>query len=483
MGVKATVQALKERQLSCKEVTEHYLKRSEKLNPNLNAIVCANEDVLVQAEALDQKKDKDGILFGAPIAIKDLFCTKGIKSTACSNILNNFVPPYTATCVSRLQNEGALILSKTNMDEFAMGSSNEVSLFGACKNPWDQTRVPGGSSGGSAAAVSAGLAPAALGSDTGGSIRQPASFCGVVGVKPTYGSVSRYGMIAFASSLDQAGPMANSVEDCALLLEAMIAKDSKDATNAPRKVGPLINLQIPSIKGRRLGLPKQYFEGELSEGVHSAIDKIIDLLKKEGAELVEIDLPHTSFAVPVYYLVATSEASSNLSRYDGIRYGLRVEKDDEGLPVKDLHEFYSITRSKGFGEEVQRRILLGTFSLSSGYFDQFYLKACQVRRKIYCDFQEAFKNCDALLAPVATHTAFRLGEKISDPMAMYYNDVYTTAASLSGLPAMSLPIGLDQQNLPIGLQIMSPPFQEDKMLELALKIEELASFKEKPNVW
>ena len=477
------LQNLKTSKISVEEVTRYYLDRIDKLNDKLNAVVSINEKAIDRARSLDQEKDKSALLFGLPVGIKDLFCYKGMKTTAASKILHNFVPPYSATCVKALEESGALILAKTNMDEFAMGSSNESSLFGSCKNPWDLERVPGGSSGGSAAAVSSQLVPVALGSDTGGSIRQPSHFCGITGIKPTYGSISRYGMVAFASSLDQAGPMGQSVEDCALLLETMIAQDALDSTSVARKVGSLVDLEKDSLKGRKIGLPKEFFQFEMSEDVRKLFDQSLENLKKEGVEIVEVSLPHMDQAVPVYYLVATSEASSNLSRYDGIRYGLRESKDDDGKPINDLESLYAQTRSKGFGEEVQRRILLGTFALSSGYYDAFYEKACRVRRLIANDFIEAFKQCDFILSPVSTSTAFKIGEKIDDPVSMYTNDVLTTPASLAGLPSMSLPLGLGDQNLPVGLQITAPPWREDKMISFAKTVEDIASFKERPDVW
>lgn len=474
---------IKSGELTSEKLCQTYVDRIQKINPQLNAVVNLRKDWQELASKKDKESNKKGRLYGIPFAVKDIFCTKDLKTTAASNILGEFSPPYTATCVEDLEKEGAIIIGKTNMDEFAMGSSNETSSYGDCKNPWDTTKVPGGSSGGSASAVAAGLTPASLGSDTGGSIRQPSSFCGIVGVKPTYGSISRYGMIAFASSLDQAGPMARSVEDCSLLLDIMIRKDDRDATNVPRQVGSLENLQATNLKGKKLGLPKQFFEFEINSEVKKNFDQIIELLKKEGAEIVEIDLPHTKYAVPVYYMVATSEASSNLARYDGVRYGIRETKGADGLPVSELKDFYSMTRSKGFGEEVQRRILLGTFALSSGYYDDYYIKACQVRRKIALDFKQAFAKCDWIVSPVAATTAFGLKEKISDPIAMYNNDIFTTSASLAGIPAMSLPTSLDSNKLPMGLQIMAPSFTEDKLLSMALTVEKLLNFKEVSRVW
>ena len=477
------LQSIKESKLSVVEVTEHYLQRIDRLNKKLNAVVLINDRALEKAKKMDQRKDKSELLFGLPVGIKDLFCSKGIRTTAASKILHNFIPPYSATCVEALESRGAFVLAKTNMDEFAMGSSNEASYFGECKNPWGEERVPGGSSGGSAAAVSSQMVPVALGSDTGGSIRQPSHFCGITGIKPTYGSISRYGMVAFASSLDQAGPMGRSVEDCALLLEAMIAQDDKDSTTLKRTVGRLNALEPGSVKGKRIGLPREYFEFELDSDIKKIFDETINNLRDSGAEIISLNLPHTSLAVPVYYLVATSEASSNLSRYDGVRYGLREVKDSEGKPINDLMTLYSQTRSQGFGEEVKRRILLGTFALSSGSYEAFYQKACQVRRLISEDFSKAFKKCDFILSPVSASTAFKIGEKIKDPVAMYFNDILTTPGSLAGLPSMSLPIGLSTEKLPIGLQIMAPPHHEDKMISLAKTIERMVNFKGRPHVW
>ena len=480
-SIKELSQNIKSGALSVHDVVSAYINRSNTVNPKLNAMVAFNDNLLSEAKKMDDSTNKEGALFGIPLGIKDIFCTKGLSSTASSNILKNFIPPYTASCVEALENQGALVLGKTNMDEFAMGSSNESSAYGPCKNPWDIERVPGGSSGGSAAAVAANMVPATLGTDTGGSIRQPASFCGVVGIKPTYGSVSRYGMITFASSLDQAGPMGRTVDDCALLLDAMIFKDKKDATNVDRQVGSLNNLDFMELKGKRIGLPKQFFEFDIDSGIKKSFDATIKELESLGADVVEVSLPHTSSAVPVYYMVATSEVFSNLSRYDGVCYGLREAVDQEGLPVSDLKNFYSSTRSTGFGEEVQRRILLGTFALSSGYYDAYYIKACQVRRLISNDFKEAFKSCDWILSPVSTTTAFKIKEKINDPIAMYNNDIFTTSASLAGLPAMSMPIGLSA-GLPVGLQIIAPAFSEDTMLSFAKTIEEVIFFKEVPGV-
>ncbi len=472
--------AVKGKAISAKEVTNFFQQRIEKLNKKFNAFVTLNESAQKEAEAVDlkiQKGQDPGFLAGVPVGIKDLFCTKGLRTTAASKILANFVPPYTATCVQRLQDQGAIVLGKTNMDEFAMGSSNETSNFGTCHNPWNTDYVAGGSSGGSAAAVAAGLVPATLGSDTGGSIRQPAAFCGLAGVKPTYGRISRYGMIAFASSLDQAGPMARTVDDCAFLLDAMCGHDEKDSTTSARpweKLAAQKNLKSYKFK---VGLPKEYFEHNIEESVKKAFWDTIENLKKQGVEFVDIQLPHTPYAVPVYYMVATSEASSNLSRYDGIRYGLRAEP-----PAKDwasLDELYSVTRAQGFGDEVKRRIILGTFALSTGYYDAYYSKASKVRRLIQNDFIEAFKTCDLIMGPVTTSPAFKTSSRINDPIQMYLNDIFTTSINLAGLPAMTVPVGLNAQGLPVGVQIMAPHFAEATMLSLAQGIEDVSDMKGK----
>jgi aspartyl-tRNA(Asn)/glutamyl-tRNA(Gln) amidotransferase subunit A len=467
---------IKSKKISSLEACEFYLNRIKSHDTKLNAFLKINEKAIEQAKAKDQEKEKKGRLFGVPIAVKDNFCTKGLTTTAGSKILENFVPPYTAHCIELLENEGAIILGKTNLDEFAMGSSSENSAFSLCKNPWNIERVPGGSSGGSASAMAAQLAPLTIGSDTGGSIRQPANFCGVVGVKPTYGSISRFGMVAFASSLDQAGPLSKNVTDAALALDIMIRKDPKDSTNVKRQQACLTNLKTIELKGLKIGLPREYFSANLDEGTQKEIEKVKSELSKKGCEFVEISLATSQHAISVYYLIAASEASSNLARYDGVRYGLRDIEDVDGREIQDLDGFYKRTRSRGFGEEVKRRILLGTFALSSGYFDAYYTKACQVRRLMSQDFMEAFTRCDFILAPVTTTTAFKIGEKINDPISMYFNDIFTTPANLTGLPAMSLPIGLDKNKMPVGLQIISPAFTEEAMLNFAYTIEKLVSF-------
>lgn len=468
------------KKISAIEVTKFFLTRIQTQDKKLNSFVILNEEAQQTARQVDEKIHKGenpGFLAGVPVGIKDLFCTKGLRTTAASKILGNFVPPYTATCVERLQEQGAVVLGKTNMDEFAMGSSNETSIYGTCHNPWNLDYVAGGSSGGSAAAVAGRLVPATLGSDTGGSIRQPAAFCGLAGVKPTYGRISRYGMIAFASSLDQAGPMAKTVEDCIFLLDAMCGHDKKDSTTSQRPWKPLHSQKDLKSYKFKVGLPKEYFEFSIEDSVKKAFWDTIEKLKKQGVEFIDIELPHTPYAVPVYYMVATSEASSNLSRYDGIRYGFRAEPPNKEW--SSLEELYATTRAEGFGAEVQRRIILGTYALSSGYYDAYYLKASKVRRLIQNDFHAAFKKCDLIMGPVTTTPAFKTGSRINDPIQMYLNDIFTTSINLAGLPAISVPVGLNSTGLPIGVQIMAPHFGEEQMLSLALGVEEVSEMRGK----
>ncbi len=469
------VSALKTKQTSAVELCSSYLKKIADLNPELNAFISFNsEAVLKRAQTLDDQKEKKGKLHGLPIAVKDNFCVTGTQTTAGSKMLEHFISPYTATCIEKLEREGAIVIGKTNMDEFAMGSSNENSFFGPCKNPWNLKYVPGGSSGGSAAAVAAGLSPVAIGSDTGGSIRQPASYCGVVGIKPTYGSISRYGLIAFASSLDQAGPIARNVSDAALILDVMIDRDEKDSTSVDRKQPSLAQLKKAAKGSLKIGLPKEYFSQHLEKTTQNKIKELLENLQKDGFQTVELNLSLTEMAIPVYYIVASSEASSNLSRFDGVRYGFR-NKDQSGL--SDLSDFYKKTRSVGFGDEVKRRILLGTYSLSSGYYDEYYIQAARVRRLMANEFTSAFKKCDVILTPTAIGAAFPLGDQAHDPIKMYFNDIYTVTANLCGLPAISLPLGLDDNKLPIGVQLMAPLFAEKAMLEMALAIEDCVQFK------
>lgn len=478
------VEAIKSKKMSAKEVTEHFQKRAESLNPKLNAFTSFNSNAIKEAEALDAKISQGqdiGPLAGLPFGIKEMLCTKGLKTTAGSKILENFIPPYDATVVSRLKNAGAIVLGKLNQDEFAMGSSNETSFHGPVKNPWNVDCVPGGSSGGSAAAQASRLCMGTIGTDTGGSIRQPASFCGIVGVKPTYGRVSRYGVIAYASSLDQAGPMVSSVKDAAMTLEVIAGFDQNDSTTSQKNIPQWSKSLSSSVKGLRIGLMKEYMTDGLHPDVQKTVENSIEALKKMGAEVVEVSVPMTEFAVPVYYLVASSEASSNLSRYDGVKYGYRA--DFKNLSAIDLETFYSQTRGEGFGAEVKRRIMLGTYCLSSGYYDAYYNKAGQVRRMITNQYLEAFKKCDVILSAVTTSPAFKIGERMADPLAMYLNDIFTTSTNLAGLPGMSVPFGMSQEGLPIGIQLTSAHFEEQKMLNVAYALEEASPVKgEKPHV-
>ncbi|MCC6137604.1 MAG: Asp-tRNA(Asn)/Glu-tRNA(Gln) amidotransferase subunit GatA [Bdellovibrionaceae bacterium] len=476
LSVKEIAQGVRNKKFSAQEVARSFMGRIEKHDKKVNAFITLNpafEDAARSVDARIAKGENPGFLAGVPIAVKDLFCTQGIKTTAGSKMLSNFIPPYTATCVERLEAQGALVIGKTNMDEFAMGSSNETSYFGGCNNPWDLAYVAGGSSGGSAAAVAAHFAPASLGSDTGGSIRQPASFCGLVGLKPTYGRISRFGMVAFASSLDQAGPMGKTVDDCTYLLDGMCGPDEKDSTTSRKAWDPLRDSVKRSAK-LKVGLPVEYFKSAADEVVLNAFWKCVEDLKKQGVEFVDVSLPNTPHAVPVYYMVATSEASSNLSRYDGIRYGYRAKP--EGKEWGSLDELYSASRAEGFGKEVKRRILLGTFALSSGYYDAYYVKASKVRRLIRQDFIDAFKGCDLIMGPVTTTPAFKTGTRVNDPMKMYLNDIFTTSVNLSGLPGMSVPVATTPTGLPLGVQIIAPHFAEKNMLSLALEIEAISGF-------
>jgi aspartyl-tRNA(Asn)/glutamyl-tRNA(Gln) amidotransferase subunit A len=464
--------AIKSKTVSAKEVTSHFLKRAELLNPKFNAYTTMNTNALNEADAIDARiarGDDVGPLAGVPFGIKEMLCTKDLVTTAGSKMLENFIPPYDATVVARLRKAGVVITGKLNQDEFAMGSSNETSFHGPVKNPWNLAYVPGGSSGGSAAAQAARLCAGAIGTDTGGSIRQPASFCGIVGVKPTYGRVSRYGIIAYASSLDQAGPMVSTVKDAALTLEVISGHDDKDATTSQRTVPRWSQNLTENIRGFKVGVIKEYMSGGLDPDVEKTVGESIATLKAMGVEIVEVSVPMTAFAVPVYYLVAASEASSNLARYDGVKYGYRAEF--KNLSAVTLEEFYGKTRGEGFGSEVKRRIMLGTYCLSSGYYDAFYNKAGQVRRLLTNQYLEAFKNCDVLLSPVTASPAFRLGERVSDPLAMYLNDIFTTSTNLAGLPGMSVPFGESKDGLPIGVQLTAAHFDEQRMLNVAFALE------------
>ncbi|MEK7356927.1 MAG: Asp-tRNA(Asn)/Glu-tRNA(Gln) amidotransferase subunit GatA [Bdellovibrionota bacterium] len=464
--------AVKAKKISAVEVTKHFVARVESLDKKYNSFVAMNPRALEAAAKVDARvaaKQDVGPLAGVPIAVKDLLCTEGLRTTACSKVLENFVPPYSASVVERLESAGAIVLGKTNLDEFAMGSSNENSFFGPVRNPWNEAYVPGGSSGGSAAALAARLAPAAIGTDTGGSIRQPASFCGVFGIKPTYGRVSRYGIIAFASSLDQAGPMAHSTEDCAVLLEAISGHCKNDSTTAHIGVPKWSKDLRQDLKGFKIGLPKEYFAEKLDHDVMRVTQEAIDVLKAQGAEFVDVSLSLVKHAVPIYYLIATSEASSNLARYDGIRFGYR--SNFETKPAKDLQDFYSRNRGEAFGTEVKRRIMLGTYALSSGYYDAYYQKAGQVRRLLRDEFLQAFETCDVILSPVATTPAFKIGERNSNPLEMYLNDIFTTSTNLAGLPGMSVPAGFSADGLPIGVQLMAKHFDEQRIFDVSLAIE------------
>ncbi|RJQ45610.1 MAG: Asp-tRNA(Asn)/Glu-tRNA(Gln) amidotransferase subunit GatA [Gammaproteobacteria bacterium] len=455
--------ALKQREFSSEELTRACLRRIEKHNPALNCYISVTgERALAQARAADASlaKNEGGALTGVPIAQKDIFCTKGVKTSCGSRMLDNFIAPYDATTVERFDAAGAVMLGKTNMDEFAMGSSNETSFYGAVKNPWDTAAVPGGSSGGSAAAVAARLAPAATGTDTGGSIRQPAALCNLTGLKPTYGRVSRYGMIAFASSLDQGGPMARTAEDCALLMQVMAGFDVRDSTSVDKPVPDYTATLNDSIKGLKIGLPREYFGAGLDGKVAQAIDAAVKEYEKLGAVVKEISLPNTSLAVPVYYVIAPAECSSNLSRFDGVRYGYRC-KDPQ-----DLLDLYERSRGEGFGAEVKRRIMVGAYVLSAGYYDAYYLKAQKLRRLISDDFKRALEQVDVIMGPTAPTVAFNLGEKTDDPVTMYLSDIYTIAVNLAGLPAISLPAGFVGQR-PLGLQIIGNYFDEPRLLNVA----------------
>jgi aspartyl-tRNA(Asn)/glutamyl-tRNA(Gln) amidotransferase subunit A len=471
--------AVKNKKISAAEVTSFFLGRVQKYNEKINAFTHLNAFASEEAKRLDQRihnGEELGPLAGIPFGIKELFCTKGLKTTASSKILENFVPPYDATAVKKLKDAGAVILGKLNQDEFAMGSSTENSIYGSTKNPWNLSCVAGGSSGGSAAAQSARMCAGTLGTDTGGSIRQPASFCGIVGIKPTYGRISRYGMIAFASSLDQAGPMVSCVEDAALALEVLCGQDPNDSTTSEKAVPQFSKNLNKNVKGKKIAIVQEYLK-------HSALDtetektfvSAIESLKKEGAEIVEVSIPLTEHAVPMYYLIASSEASSNLARYDGVKYGFRADFHD--LSAIELEKFYSETRGQGFGKEVKRRIMLGTHCLSSGYFEAYYNKACQVRRLLRDQFKAAFQNCDAIISPVTTSAAFKLGDKVKNPLAMYLNDIFTVSTNLAGLAAISVPFGITKTGLPIGVQLNVWQFEEQKLLDLAYFLQEASSVK------
>ena len=470
------VDKIKKKEISSKEVTAAYVDRSQK-SKKLNTYVTEDfENALKKADNFDKNPNYEKKLPGIPIAVKDLFCTKNLRTTAGSKILGNFIPTYESTVTENLWNAGSILLGKLNCDEFAMGSSNETSFFGNVQNPVGENLVPGGSSGGSASALAAKLTPTTIGTDTGGSIRQPASFTGTVGLKPTYGSCSRYGIVAFASSLDQAGPMTRDVKDCSLLFEVMSSYDQKDSTSVDFKRGNYLKELNNSIKGKKIGIPKEYRVEGMPKEIEDLWQKGINIIKEAGAEIVNISLPNTKYALPAYYIVAPAEASSNLARYDGVKYGFRSKGEN-------LIDMYEKTRSEGFGNEVKRRIMIGTYVLSSGYYDAYYLKAQKVRKLIKNDFDEVYKKVDAILTPSTPSSAFKIGEKTNDPVSMYLNDIFTVPINLAGLPAISIPAGLDSKGYPLGLQIIGKAFEEQNILNIAYSIEKEINFKNKINDW
>lgn len=477
----AALAGLERGDFSSEEITQAHLAAIEALNPRLNAfITVTGEQALDSARAADaaRQRREAGTLGGAPIAIKDLFCTEGVRTTAASRMLGGFIPPYESTVTAQLKRDGAVFLGKTNLDEFAMGSSNLNSAFGPVENPWkrngdDAALVPGGSSGGSAAAVAGRLALGATGTDTGGSIRQPAAFCGIAGIKPTYGRCSRWGVVAFASSLDQAGPMARTVEDCAIMLGSMAGFDPKDSTSVDRPVPDYRAACGRSLKGMRIGIPAEYRAPGMPDAIEALWQQGIAWLRDAGCEIVDVSLPHTKYGLATYYIVAPAECSSNLARYDGIRFGERVEADS-------LDALYERSRAAGFGAEVKRRILIGTYVLSSGYYDAYYLKAQKVRSLILRDFTDAFQHVDALLTPTAPSAAFAMSEKTDDPVKMYLNDVFTVPASMAGIPGLSVPVGLDGDGLPLGLQLLGRPFDEESLFALGSALEKAAGFTQLP---
>jgi aspartyl-tRNA(Asn)/glutamyl-tRNA(Gln) amidotransferase subunit A len=474
-------QLLRRREVSSVELTGAIFQRIDTVEPKIHAyITLMRERAMEEAREADlrlQKSDRVTPLTGVPIAIKDIFCTRGVLTTCGSKILENFKPPYDATVVGRLKEAGSVTVGKTNMDEFAMGSSNETSHYGIVHNPWDLEKIPGGSSGGSAAAVAAGECFGALGTDTGGSIRQPASLCGIVGIKPTYGRVSRYGMIAFASSLDQGGAFGREVRDCALMLQVMAGQDPKDSTSVPMPVPNYLENIRKGVQSLRVGVPREYFVEGIDPEVEKGVRKAIQTLKELGAEIIDVSLPHTSCATAVYYIIAPSEASSNLARYDGVEYGFRFSG------AKNLLEMYQKTRSLGFGDEVKRRIMIGTYALSSGYYDAYYRKAQQVRTLIRRDFDEAFNTCDLIATPTSPTAAFGIGEKASDPIQMYLSDIFTISCNLAGLPGISVPCGFNTQGLPLGLQLLGRPFDEERLFQAAYAFEQATDWhKQRPKL-
>ena len=470
------VKGIKKKDFTSLEITKTFVNNSENSTKLNTYITKCFDDAIISAKNFDKKKDYKGLLPGIPIAVKDLFCTKNVKTTAGSKILHNFVPTYESTVTKKLWSEGAFLLGKLNCDEFAMGSSNETSFFGNVTNPFGDKLVPGGSSGGSASALASNLTPVTVGTDTGGSIRQPASFTGTVGLKPTYGRCSRWGIVAFASSLDQAGPMTKTVEDCSLLLQAIAGYDPKDSTSVDIKVDNYNSNLTDKVKDLKIGIPKEYRVENMPSEIDELWKKGMDYLKDAGAIIKNISLPHTMYALPAYYIVAPAEASSNLARYDGVKYGHRSKGSN-------LIEMYENTRSEGFGDEVKRRILIGTYVLSSGYYDAYYLKAQKVRQLIKNDFDQAFKDVDAILTPSTPSAAFKMGDKKDDPVSMYLNDVFTVPVNLAGLPAISVPSGYDKNKLPLGLQLIGKPFDEQTILNLSLAIQKRANFKRNIKVW
>ncbi|WP_135467399.1 Asp-tRNA(Asn)/Glu-tRNA(Gln) amidotransferase subunit GatA [Crenalkalicoccus roseus] len=485
-SLRGALDALAEGAISSEELTRAHLDAIERLNPRINAYITVTaEQALARARESDARRARGeaGPLEGLPLAIKDLFCTEGVRTTAGSRILGNFVPPYESTVTANLLRDGAVFLGKANLDEFAMGSSNTTSAFGPVENPWsrrndpDARLVPGGSSGGSAAAVAARLALGATATDTGGSIRQPAAFCGIAGIKPTYGRCSRFGIVAFASSLDQAGPVARTVEDCALLLRSMAGFDPKDATSAEVPVPDFAAACARGVRGLRIGVPQEYRLDGMPTEIEALWQRGLEWLRAEGAETVEISLPHTRYALPTYYIVAPAEASSNLARYDGVRYGLRVAEADG-----DLRDLYERTRAAGFGAEVKRRIMIGTYVLSAGYYDAYYLKAQKVRALIRQDFERAWERVDAIVTPATPSAAFGMDEKQDDPVTMYLNDVFTVTANLAGLPGLAVPAGLDAQGLPLGLQVIGRAFDEETVFAVGAAIERAADFRALPGL-
>jgi aspartyl-tRNA(Asn)/glutamyl-tRNA(Gln) amidotransferase subunit A len=484
LTIEKTSKLLSEKQVSALEITNNYLKKIKDSN-KLNCFITVSDEKAIDAAKQTDKRisnnEKIGLLDGVPLAYKDLFCTDGILTTASSKILSNFIPTYESTVTANCKNQGAVVLGKLNCDEFAMGSTNKTSFYGPVVNPWksignDEDLVPGGSSGGSAAAVAADLCVASLGTDTGGSIRQPASFTGLVGLKPTYGRVSRWGTVAFASSLDQAGPISKTVEDAAILLETISGHDNKDSTSSLKENELFYSNLNSSVKNLKIGVPKEYMSDDLPEEIQKFWNEGKKILTENGAELVEISLPSTNIALPAYYIIAPAEASSNLSRYDGVKYGLRVKE-------KSLIEMYESTRSEGFGDEVKRRIMIGTYVLSSGYYDAYYIKAQKIRSIIKNDFDNVFKNVDAIFTPATPNTAFPINREEVDPVQNYLNDIFTVPANLAGLPAISIPFGLDNSGLPIGMQLITNSFEEQTLLNISKNLQDTINFSNQPTQW